>query len=424
MMLIKDTMIISETNKAYIIASLISTGTGQGDIYRVTYNGKSFAMKLFYEGESDYLREQISILIKRGKACPEYVCPLDIINYDGRLGYIMEYVPDSYLPGSILYNGIENEGRRQMLPFHIKISVLHSLAQAVSILYNANLGIMDLKFDNFKINPKDWSIKILDTDTIVASGNNKPLIEGTVGFMPPLTMKREETPSKYNDSFALAVIIFMSLLGSHPLMGGMAELQQKCDIETYLFAENPIYVWHKIDITNRTDNPLTESKLIKYPKILLDAMEKTFVDGLYNKEIRTSPDEWCDILQKIYNDSYCCIECGEEHFFENCNLKICDSCGAELIKPLMIVGDKSVPLFFGNQISSNDLWDSSTNQDYFATITATKYRGKAGLLVNLESIKLIFSENQTIEFLKGKIAPLFTNATYEYQNKKFIIKEG
>lgn len=424
-MLIKDQILISETNKEYKISSLISSGTGQGDIYKVICDDKEYALKLFYAGESDFMRRQIQVLMKRGKACPEYVHPLDIISFEGRQGYIMEYIPDTYLSGSVLYNGVENNGYREELPFHVKLSVLHSLAEALSILYNANLAMMDLKFDNLKINPDDWSIKILDTDTVVSSKDGKSLIEGTVGFMPPLTMKREETPTKYNDSFALAVIIFMSLLGSHPLIGQMAEIPQHGNIETYLFAENPIYVWHPTDKRNRptVESQITENKLLKYPKAFIAAMERTFVDGLYTKEKRTSPSEWCDILKKVYDSSYCCLECGEEQFLEN-DVCRCDSCGSELVRPLFIVGDQKVPLFMGNEISSCELWNSSMSRDTFASIAATRYKGKAGLLVKSDSIKLIFSDNQTIEFSRGKTVPLFANAIYEYHNKKFIIQEG
>ena len=424
-MLLKDMILLSETNKEYKIVSLVSSGTGQGDIYKVNCDGQEYALKLFYDGESDLMRQQIQVLMKRGKACPEYVHPLDIVSVDGRLGYIMEYIPDTYLSGSVLYNGVDNNGYREELPFHIKLSVLHSLSEALSILYNANLAMMDLKFDNLKINPDNWSIKILDTDTVVSSKDGKSLIEGTVGFMPPLTMKREEIPTKYNDSYALAVIIFMSLLGSHPLMGQMGDVPQTCDIETYLFSENPIYVWHPTDKRNRPtfDTQVTENKLLKYPKAFLDAMEKTFVDGLYQKEKRTSPTEWCEILKKVYDSSYCCMECGEEQFFDN-NKHYCDSCDAKLVKPLLIVGDRSVPIFMGSVVSSCDLWSSSVAQDSFITIANTRYKGKAGLLVKGDAIKLMLSDNQVVEFSKGKVVPLFTNATYEYHNKKFIIQEG
>ena len=424
-MLYKDTVLVSESDQRYTIVSLISSGTGQGDVYKVLCNGDEYALKLFYAGDSDVMREQIQVLMKRGKACAEYVHPIDIVSIDGRLGYIMEYIPDTYLPGSVLYNGIQRDNYREELPFHIKISVLYRLAKALSVLYNANLAMMDLKFDNLKINPQNWQIKILDTDTVVNSNDGKSIIEGTVGFMPPLTMRREEAPTKYNDSYSLAVIIFMSLLGSHPLMGKMSEIPQSCDIDTYLFAKNPIYIWHPTDVRNRPtqDSFMTENKLRKYPEVFLQAMEKTFVDGLYEKEKRSTPNEWCEILEKVYAGSYCCLECGEEQFLDRSCTSICDSCGSVLIKPLIMVGDKCIPLFMESVISSCKLWNSSDSEDEFATVVPTRYKGKAGLLVKSDPIKIIFSDDEQIEFSKGKIAPLFINTIYQYHNKKFRIQE-
>ena len=54
-MLLKDTALLSEMNQEYRIVSLISSGTGQGDIYKVACDGREYALKLFYDGESDLM---------------------------------------------------------------------------------------------------------------------------------------------------------------------------------------------------------------------------------------------------------------------------------------------------------------------------------------------------------------------------------
>ena len=424
-MLEKDTLLVAESGQEYRVLSLISSGTGQGDIYKVSRDDGEYALKLFYAGEEDRMRRQILTLMKRGKACPAYVHPLDILSAEGRLGYVMELIPDDYLPGSVLYNGVENEGRFEELPFHVKLTVLHGLAEALSILYNADLALLDLKFDNLKIHPEDQSVKILDTDTVICSNDDGAMIEGTVGFMPPLTMKGQETPTRYNDSFALAVIIFMTLMGSHPLIGQLGDQPHDGDLETYLFAEDPVYIWHPTDTRNRPTPECyrTECKLMKYPKVFLDAMEDTFVAGLYDRENRTPPDRWCEILEQVYDRSYCCMECGEEQFFDS-PACVCDACGLELIKPLLAVGDRSLPLFLETEISSAELWDQATVSEPFATVATTRYKGKLGLKVRKDPIKVIFPDGLTVEFPEGKVAPLFMNATYEYHNKKFTLQEG
>ncbi len=424
-MLQKDRILISESGKPYTVCEVISSGTGQADVYRVSSEGASYALKLFYEGDKEEMKRQIQILFKRGKACSSYVHPLDMLFVDGRVGYLMEYIPDSYLSGSALCNGVLRDGHREELPFHMKIAVLYSLATAISVLYQANLALMDLKFDNFKINPTDGSVKILDTDTVISSGNGTPIIEGTIGFMPPLTMARKERPSKYNDSYALAVMIFMALIGSHPLMGKMSEKPHDIDMETYLFAKNPTYVWHPTDTSNRPirAHRMTAKRLAKYPKCFLDAMKRTFVDGLYDKEKRPTPQEWCEILLAVYEDYFCCSVCGEEQFFSNRGRDLCDACGEKLLIPLMLKGETQIPMYFGSIVQASDLWPDMPCLP-FAKIVSTAYSGKHGLLVQEKPIKVAFPSGETVEFSKGKVAPLFLYATYEYQNKYFIIKEN
>lgn len=424
-MLKKGTAIVSDTNQEYVVISLVSEGTGQGDIYRVISNGTDYALKLFYEGNEEVLKEQIRVLMKRGHPDSVFVHPIDIVSLEGRVGYVMEYISEEYLSGSVLCNGIERDGHREELPFHVKLSVLSNLAEAVSILYNANLAMMDLKFDNIKIHPETWAVKVLDTDTVVGSDRGQAFIEGTIGFMPPLTMRGEEQPSKYNDSFALAIIIFMTLFGSHPFMGQMAEKSYDGNLETHLFAEDPIYVWHPEDARNRPslDNIHTERKLLKYPSSFAKALETTFVDGLYDKEKRTSPECWCALLRELYEQSYCCRVCGEEHFLNQEKTSICDACDEVLVKPLLLRADKSFPLFFESVICENNLWQFATSDEPFAKIVHTRYKGKMGLLMLRESVFLVLHDGRIVEFKKGKVVPLFLNATYRYQNKEFFIQE-
>lgn len=244
--------------------------------------------------------------------------------------------------------------------------------------------------------------------------------------MPPLTMLRKETPTKYNDYFALAVIIFMTLVGSHPLLGRAGDRVTNCDSETYMLAEHPVYVWHPNDDSNRPaeDDYITEIKLTKYPDVFLSAMKRTFVDGLFEKENRTSPEEWCEILRNIYESSYCCTECGEEHFIvQSSDRSRCDICGSELIKPLFAVGDKAIPLFLGNNITDGDLWNDVSHSKNFCKVSNTAYSGKYGLMVESGAIKLKLPDGSSIEFNKGKIVPLFLDGIYEYNTKEFTLME-
>lgn len=67
--LYKGTKIVGEKGNVYHIDSVISVGTGQGDIYKVCNDRKEiFAFKLFHTGNPKKIRRQIERLMQRGQA--------------------------------------------------------------------------------------------------------------------------------------------------------------------------------------------------------------------------------------------------------------------------------------------------------------------------------------------------------------------
>lgn len=421
--MITGDQITAESGRSYRILELISDNTGQGDVYLVQREGVFYAFKLFHTGDRERLSRQMEALLRRGQACAAYVHPTDVVRTEERLGYIMEYIPPSFLPGSVLYNGIDNNGVREKLPFHTRLAALYALSRAVAVLYNADLAMTDLKFDNLKVCPENGEIRIIDTDTVVSSSDDG-LIEGTVGFMPPLTMAKKEHPTRANDAYALGVILFMTLFGSHPLMGRAGETDHGSDGENYLLAEHPVYVFHPTDDSNRPISAETEAKGAKYPKEFMAAMENTFVKGLYHGRFRTDPGEWCKLLLSLYQNSFCCRECGEEYFFGGLLPDTCGVCGAPLQVPCLLVGEKAVPMFYGETISQRDLWPNGGTENDRLKVTSTRYHGKYGILSESAPLRLCLSDGTRADYPKGKVAPLFMGGCYEWKERTFTVMSG
>lgn len=408
--------------KEFVVDSLIHEGSGQGDIYKV-HNGKDvYALKLFHTGDIKKLKRQIENLKRRGGAGSAFVHPLYTVKVGESIGYIMEYVGgDHYTDGYILFNGEDTVGAdgkivRMEIPFNEKIAILYNIAEAAKILYEADIALTDFKFDNIKINKRDFSVKILDTDTAIG-GRTKPIVAGTVGFMPPLTMRGEETPDKYNDSYALAVMIFMTLIGGHPLVGGLYNEPCNTSIDTYTFATNPVYIYNSKDSSNR---PLPSQKRViermkKYPRYFLDGMHKTFVDGLFDKTKRVEPREWGEILVRLYQDHYICKHCGEEHFFGG-KSKNCNVCGMPLQPPIKLIceeSDKSgVHLFNGSEIYTNDLWSDSSDYKLFEVVVSD-YDKKYGLMLSAPSAVLKLKNGLAKDFTRGEVIPIFMDSVIE-----------
>lgn len=425
--LYKGIKLVGENGTVYHVDSVISVGTGQGDIYKVRNDRKEvFAFKLFHTGKPRKIRRQIEKLVRRGQACDAFVMPIEIVTVKNRIGYVMEYIGKEFINAAALFNGIEFQGRMVNLTWNEKLAILGQIVEAFTILNNAKLGIMDIKFDNIKIDLENLRVKILDTDTIVYT-NERPCVLGTIGFMPPNTMTRKEAPSEDNDVYAIVVLIFMTLLGAHPLDGKRRNQPCNENIDTYLFGSHPVYMFHPTDTSNRPipqdgygrNQQLVIDKYRRYPDYFKSAMQRAFVDGLFDAAKRPSMQEWDEILERLYNDSYICENCGEEYFFENTD-KTCAVCKQELLKPIFVKSEcgKGVPLFNGLTIFSDDVWQT-TNHYEVLKVVETKYDGRYGLenLLN-ESAKLIFPDGRQREFGRGEAIPIFMDCEIHIENQK------
>ena len=410
----------------FVVDALIHSGTGQGDIYKVHEGKDVYALKLYHTGDPKRHRRQIDILYKRGRASSSFVHPLFTVKVGEQIGYVMEYVGgDHYKSGSVLFNGLERDADggntiRMELPFCQKLEILYNYLNAAAILYDADIIYGDYKPDNCKVNMNDYSVKILDTDTAVGAAS-RPIVCGTIGFVEPLVMRGEIVPNKHSDAFALAVIIYMTLISGHPLRGKRYEEPCNTDIDTYTFATNPIYVYSNLDHSNR---PLPDDKRViermkAYPQYFRDAMHRTFVDGLFDGEKRTSPREWMEILTQLYRDHFICKHCGEEHFFGTV-ARNCHVCGTSLEPPIKLVCDNAprsgVHLFNGMDIYTEDLFPTANNYRLFGVVVS-EYDKKYGLLcVGPGTVTVELQDGAKREFERGDVIPIFMDATLKVGN--------
>jgi len=407
--------------REFIVDTLIHEGSGQGDIYKVHAGRETYAMKLYHTGDPLMHRRQIGNLQKRGRASAAFVHPLFTVKVGERIGYVMEYVGgDHFTSASVLFNGIrKNDGNgnqvRMELPFHQKLEILYNIVEAIMILYEADIALMDVKFDNIMVNMNDLTVKILDTDTAVGRGS-KPIVRGTVGFMEPRVMRGEILPSKYSDAYALAVMIWMTLISGHPLRGKKYDEPCNNDIDTYTFAINPIYVYHRKDASNRP--PETDKRVIErmkvYPKYFADAMHRTFVDGLFDGSKRVEPREWLDILTQLYEDHFICKQCGEEQFFGT-SAKNCHVCGAELSPPIKIFCEKSqapgVRLFNGTEVWTGEVFGDQNSAPLFRVVPL-EHENKYGLLcIGHQSVTVKLQNGLEKELFRNDVLPIFMDAT-------------
>lgn len=247
--------------------------------------------------------------------------------------------------------------------------------------------------------------------------------------MPPATMTGREKPKVGNDIYAVAVLIFMTLIGAHPLDGKRRNQQCNENIENYLFGTHPVYLFHPTDSSNRPipadgngrNQQCVIDKMRRYPAYFRAAMNKTFVDGLFDDNQRTSMTKWGEILERLYNDSFICENCGEEYYMDTTD-KTCKVCGEILQKPIYVQSERNIPLFNGITIYSDDLWNTSSHYEVFKVVP-TKFDGRFGMENLLqETAVLKLSDGQQREFSRGEVFPIFLDSEIQIENHKLNFK--
>ena len=109
-------------------------------------------------------------------------------------------------------------------------------------------------------NPKTGDVLICDNDNVAPNGTNMGIV-GKPRYMAPEIVRGDidkstglqQMPDVHSDRFSLSVILFMTLCMGHPYEG---ETMKNYDIideiaELEMYGKNPIFVYHKLDKSNR-----------------------------------------------------------------------------------------------------------------------------------------------------------------------------
>ena len=96
-------------NKALVIKDILGEG-GQGEVYLVDFEGKDYALKIYFEKPTNDFIYNLKNNINRGAPSESFLWPLVYINVDNKYyGYLMELRPKnfnsfvSYLTGSMKF---------------------------------------------------------------------------------------------------------------------------------------------------------------------------------------------------------------------------------------------------------------------------------------------------------------------------------
>ncbi|HIR12942.1 MAG TPA: serine/threonine protein kinase [Candidatus Choladousia intestinavium] len=309
------------------ILNLISEEGGQGDVYKVSWRGKEFALKWYNRYETDVVGEnQYSTILKlTQRPNPEprlFIWPQAIVTETGRaekgdmFGYVMQLIPAEHYEMKHYLRSDGDPKQKKFDTFHAMIWAGMHIVTAVRALHLTGLSYKDLNPGNIAIHPVTGKAVMVDCDNI--SVDNDPCtVNGMRGYMAPEIVRSNfsVTPNIQTDQFSLAIILFRLFYMDHPMEGKLWEKFPMIteQVEDELYCRHPLYNMNSQDDRNRpTENyaPNVKKRMALLPKILMEGFEQTFVNGIDHITGRTPENRWLQILssardQLVFLDPKC-----------------------------------------------------------------------------------------------------------------------
>jgi serine/threonine protein kinase len=328
---------------------------GQGIVYKVTVNGKPYALKWYtckFKSRNNFRKNMERNIAAGPPDGNKFLWPLFLTDeIDGSFGYVMNLRPKEYSDFSdILVNKVR---------FSSTEAVINSALNIVNgfrALHRKGLSYQDLNDGNFFINVTTGDVLICDNDNVTPDGkDNGGGIGGKPGYMAPEIVRGESKPNSLTDCHSLAVILFKLFIRHDPLMGEQY-VKSVCITEQRefeLYGKTPIFIFDPNNSTNRPVSGVHPNPIRlwpSYPEFLQKAFIKSFSEGMKNPNARLPENEWQKILIALRSELLKCPACNDEMFLSQFSKggKIKCSGGHTFSYPMIFTaGNNRVPLFPG-----------------------------------------------------------------------------
>lgn len=175
--------------------------------------------------------------------------------------------------------------------FLTRLQVCTKMARAVRRLHFAGLAHSDLSNRNVLIDPRGGDACIIDIDSLVVPDVAPPAVIGTPGYIAPEVLMGGALPSIGTDRYALAVLIYETLLARHPLWRENSLCSDPEEDERLQMGSKAVFVEHPADTSNWPRRPF-DIPVDRLGPFLKRLFIKTFVDGLHSPPKRADANEW------------------------------------------------------------------------------------------------------------------------------------
>ena len=383
---------------ATVIGGMLGSG-GQGQVYKVEYSGKNYALKWYTAEEilvNREFRENIDKNIKAKSPSKFFVWPLYLTKWHkDSYGYLMELIPNNYEKFSDVLRTYKIESidisKTKKIPVYFNstkskvIAALHVI-EAFRKLHKQGKSYQDLNDGGLLFDTKSGDVLICDCDNVAPDYFNFG-IQGKQGYEAPEVVSKREKPNVNSDRFSLAIILFKLLFNGDPFVGKKVIENNKTGVTDKSAQEmyaNPLFIFNPKDRSNEPDSSTHKSIIALwgyYPQYVRDAFIRTFTDGITDASKRLIEMDWFRVMMKLYSETVEC-ECGKPGSFISTNKSnsksyLCPKCGKKY--DILEVLDYKMPM-----VKNNVLWPchlDRLSEDYTTIVSkVVENKNRPGVL--------------------------------------------
>lgn len=368
-----DTVRMKNGGEAKILSEFGSGG--QGTVYKVTYNGKDYALKWYhpgvFKGKEKEFYSNLENNIAKGAPTDAFLWPLGVTEVlNGSFGYIMDIRPSGYEELTNFFVGSKKKQQVRFKSFAAISTAAINIIQAFRELHNRGYSYQDINNGNFFINPSNGSVLICDNDNVSPYGTNLGIM-GKQRWMAPEIVTLKGDPDKQSDRFSLSVVLFRLLFINHPLEGRYST--PPCmtkELEKKYYGTDPVFVYDPTDSKNRpvpgTDHNLKIFWNV-YPQYIRNMFVRAFSqDVMHKRKPRILEKEWLDVFFRLRAETGMCPNCKYEMFYTAEGVNQCFECGKNVAKPATLAFNQlSLPLYKGMKVY---LWHVDSSLEDITTV--------------------------------------------------------
>ena len=373
-------------------------GGGQGNVYRVKYHGKTYALKWYTAKTIIQMKDFKNNLRRNTKSeSPDecFVWPQHFAENDQSYGYLMDIIDtDRFTLFSNIYVGRkrirDKNGKKKTIDVEFesegaRVNAAINLTKAFRSLQRKGMAYLDLNDGGFYMDTKTGEVLICDCDNIGPSNNDDvKLVLGTYGYRAPELVEGDGMPNMDTDKHSLAVLLFMLLTWSKPFDGKMmAGSMVSQSSESKFYGRSAVFMF---DPKNPDNRPIPENKnAINFWPTLTPAVQDLFIqcfgEGLNKPTKRPTASKWTNALNSMRAGLISC-SCGiGDRFVKDNEMKgskyECPKCKKQY--SVLSIGDDRYPLKRGKEIYALSIGANSFDRVIGRVAGKTNSKGKVML---------------------------------------------